>query len=174
MAVKPRMAIFDLDGVIIQNPDDALSGPPKTSGDYWTHHWTSPDMSKINKEVVLMAQVLSDAGVLIQVLTARPERFHAVTHNLLVAAEFPYDRLDLLPGSDVPQSSAAWKQAYVANLTLAYDVMFMMEDYRPNAEAVRSQVPVLLYERKKVSAHLQNVCTVCGGVVRCLCGGQTA
>ena len=174
MKSKPQMAIFDLDGVILQNPDDALSGPPKTCGDYWTHHWMNPDMSKINKEVVLMAQVLSDAGVLIQVLTARPERFQLVTHNLLVMAEFPYDRLNLLPGSDVPQSSAAWKQERVAELTRNYDVLFMMEDYRPNAEAVRSQVPVLLYERKKVSAHLPNVCGVCGGLARCYCGGQTA
>jgi hypothetical protein len=166
------LAIFDLDGVIIANPDDAQSGPPKTCGDYWTRHWTNPDMSRINKEIVLMAQVLSDSGVLIQVLTARPERFYSSTHNLLVMAEFPYDRLDMLPGTDVPQSSAAWKQERVAELKRTYDVLFMIEDYRPNAEAVRSQVPVLLYERKKPSVHLENVCGMCGGLVRCLCDGQ--
>lgn len=165
----PPAIVLDLDGVIIRNPDQALTGPPLTDGNFWHHHWTNPDMSAINQEMVDMSGIFHIAGMSVFILTARPDIYWTQTVRLLRDANVEYDGLIMLPGDTVPHSSAAWKQQQVATLMKKYNVLFMVEDYRANAEAVRALVPVLLYERKKISDHLRATYVCCGGLSRCFC-----
>ena len=126
-------------------------------------------MSAINHEMVTMARVFSEKTVRVLILTARPEFYKRDTQLLLMRANVRHDALIMLPGDAVPQSSAAWKQEQVANIMKTHNVLFMVEDYRGNAEAIRALVPVLLYERQKQSVHFTATYTCCGGMAACFC-----
>lgn len=161
------IAIFDLDGVIIQNPPESLGQNTITDGNYWAKHWKDPQGGTLNEEMVDLAasMLLTDTHVIF--LTARPEVYRPWTIELLRRAGFHIGdqtaltqrsfapRLVMLPGGDVPQSSAKWKRDTIKNwLDQGARILFMVEDYRPNAEFVRELIPVLLYERKKKSQYI--------------------
>lgn len=177
------IALFDLDGVITENPKESLEQTVSCKN-YWHEHWTRPLETPIHQEVVDIIHSLIGA-VHIIILTARPDSYRPHTIQLL-------DRLGIMCPSKspntlyagqlapilhmfpcdgtIPSSSAAWKQGEVKRwLDQGAKIMFMMEDYRPNAEAVRALVPVLLYERKKPSKHLKLACYKCGGLAACWC-----
>ncbi len=185
-----RIAVFDLDGVLIQNPDSALGkNNVITSSDYWEKHWKSPDDRITNPEMVELALALIGADWQLIVLTARPEYYRPWTVRLLrrmdiMVQEHPRKRLHsgygrpilhMLPGGDVPHSSAAWKQDTIKDwLDQGARIQFMVEDYPWNAEAVRAVVPVMLYEYKRQSHRLLGNFACCGGMTRCLCSVRTS
>lgn len=175
MSQSEAIAIFDIDGVLIRNPEDALDGPPIIDMDYWHNHWNNPDYNHVQHDMVALVKALQQVGIKTVFLTARPAQFRGVTLDLLQnigvteGPAFVSWDLEMLPASTVPQSSASWKHQTVYNLKKNYNVLFMVEDYKWNAEAVRSLVPVLLYERKKPSRHIALSCSVCYGLLRCIC-----
>jgi hypothetical protein len=182
-----NIAVFDVDGVIVQNPHESLY-QTITDGAYWDLHWNDPDNAILNKEIADLARALYLTGWHLVFLTARPSTYRKQTVQLLKRAGFfdmkieePEDLkadgfmlqhpvLLMFPETDIPTSSAAWKQSIIRDmLAQGGKVRFMMEDYRPNAEAVRAVVPVLLYERKRPSKLLAGCCPGCGGVAACWC-----
>lgn len=184
------IALFDLDGVLVRNPDEALGNkPPITNKNFWDEHWKSPETAPIQQEMVDMAISLIGANWQIGILTARPHEYRPWTVTLLrrmgilvstdprprISTSYSRPFLHMLPSAQVPQSSAAWKQETVKGwLDQGAKIQFMVEDYRPNAESVRAIVPVLLYERKKPSQYLALAHEECGGLARCLCPLKTA
>jgi hypothetical protein len=176
-----QIAFCDIDGVIVQNPAAAQLGKTITDVSFWEHHWDDPNSGQLNDEMITLVQSLISTGWHVIFLTARPERFYEQTFALLRRAGFFVSRdllitkmsnkskLILLPGKDIPMSSAEWKQSVVRKaMELGGNVKLMIEDYRGNSEAIRPLVPVLLYERKKVSATLPML-PCCGGLSRCWC-----
>jgi hypothetical protein len=189
MKIKTRrnIALFDVDGVVVANPEVALN---KTINDFnfWENHWNDVDGAVINTEVTELAQSLISTNWQVIFLTARPIKFRAQTERLLSKAgmfvapvtgtllPLEWERtnaplLVMYPSNSL-LSSAAWKQEQVKEwVDDGLKVRFMMEDYRPNAEAVRALVPVFLYERKKISQHSAalGAYLCCGGVAACWC-----
>lgn len=179
------IAVFDLDGVLVENPPEAMvGGPPITDRNFWDKHWMHPESSKLQQEMVDMANSLVGANWQLIVLTARPESYRPWTIQLLrrmgiFVSEKPKARLhsgygrpvlEMLPLIGIPQSSAEWKQQTVREwLSQGAKIQFMVEDYMANCEAIRALVPVLLYERKKVSRHLKFFCDGCAGLTACWC-----
>jgi hypothetical protein len=142
------MVIVDLDGCLVANPPEACMGVTINDVNYWANHWNSPATSEPNYELVHMVRTLQIAGYKIVVLTARPESFRPQTTEYLRRIELDCT-LIMRSGSDV-LPSAEWKANIVSHmLALGYDIKLMIEDYKPNAEAVRQHIPVLLYERKR-------------------------
>lgn len=178
------IALFDLDGVLVTNPPEAMAGgPPITNKNFWDDHWKSPMEAPIQQEMVDMAITLIGANWQIGILTARPAEYRPWTVTLLrrmgllvstdprprISTSYSRPFLHMLGETEIPQSSAAWKQETVRDWKRqGAKIQFMVEDYRANAEAIRAVVPVLLYERKKPSQHLA-VHPCCGGLAACWC-----
>jgi hypothetical protein len=180
---RRNVALFDVDGVVVANPEEALDGTINDFG-FWTRHWDDVEGAVINTEVTELAQSLISTNWQVIFLTARPLRFRAQTERLLSKAgmfvapvtgtllPLNWERtnaplLVMYPGNG--GSSAEWKQRQVKEWQDdGLKIKFMMEDYRPNAEAIRAICPVFLYERKKVSKHLP-VFKCCGGLSVCWC-----
>lgn len=142
------VVICDLDGVLAKNPDAAFG---KTQSDpmFWHHHWDEWDKTEPHHEMVNMIRTLAQGGMKIVVLTARPDSYRYQTERFLAKHGV---RCSLImrasDGQIVPSSE--WKHDVIEHMVaLGYDIKFMIEDYKPNVEAVRSLIPVLLYERKK-------------------------
>lgn len=186
ISTERDIAVFDLDGVIVKNPKEALT---KTiiDGAYWDNHWLHPDKAELNDEIVDLIQSLISTNWQIIILTARPSKYRGPTISVLARAgiyplPLPIDELKqhynspilvMIPNSDIPHSSAAWKQHTIKSWKdQGANIRFMMEDYRPNAEAVRAVVPVLLYEYKRPSKVLAFACSGCGGVAACWCNNS--
>jgi hypothetical protein len=180
-----NVAVFDVDGVVVQNPDCALSGPPILDNNFWANHWSRPDEAQLNDEVCELARSLMRTNWQVVFLTARPGIYRKQTEELLRRAGLlprPEDvkmvlnpsynntpMLFMIEGNDIPNGSAGWKQTMLKKwVDSGVKVRFFMEDYRPNAEAARAVVPVFLYERKKPSQHLP-VHPCCGGLAACWC-----
>lgn len=158
--------VCDLDGCIVANPH--------TEGtiqewDFWHSHWTEPRAATIQHEVVDVVQAMRETGHFLIILTARPEYFAPWTLEVLMRAdlfptlvsdgdEFIGDLIDdsilvMMPGDKIA-SSAQWKRDKIAQwLKDGMDIRLVIEDYPPNAEAIRELVPVFLYESKRKSRH---------------------
>lgn len=177
------IAVFDIDGVIIENPPEAqvIGAAPIQDKDYWTRHWSHPELAKFNQEMIDLGKSLLDAQWHIVFLTARPVSFWKDTERLLEIAGFTisgfaniaqtsmHPKLVMLPDDGIPYSSAAWKQDTIRGMIAAGGVVrLMVEDFKHNADAVRAVVPVLLYERKKISNNIVML-PCCGGMSRCWC-----
>jgi hypothetical protein len=145
---RQPVVIVDLDGCLVANPAEACLGVTITDIDYWTNHWNNPMASEPNYELVQMVRTLGQAGWKIVILTARPESFRQKTEQFLRRIEL---ECSLIMRSDLAiLPSAEWKMNVISHMiTLGWDVKLAIEDYKPNADAIRSVVPVLLYERKK-------------------------
>jgi hypothetical protein len=164
-------AIFDLDGVFVENPPEALvqNAQPITDLGYWERHWSYPERSVRQQEMVRLASHLSLINWQIIVLTARPQQFRGETERLLRMLALANAELVMIPQNHIG-GSASWKQETVKKwVDMGVKVMFMVEDHRPNAEAIRAVVPVLLYEYKRPSRLLKLACTTCGGLSACWC-----
>lgn len=183
---KRNVALVDVDGVIVANPSESLGQNTITDTNYWANHWNKPDEAGLQQEVIDLVQSLVSTGWQVIFLTARPEQFRKVTERLLHRAGLfvrPKDVRSILdqgmsnapilimwPELHVGLSSAAWKQRTIKSLKdQGLKIRFMIEDYRPNAEAIRSQTPVFLYERQKVSQYIDSLCIRCGGLSACWC-----
>lgn len=182
-----NVVIFDLDGVLVANPQSSVGKGTITDNNYWSYHWAHPDKADLNMEMVALAQSLISSGHQLVILTARPGKYRIPTERLLYRAgifvaphpninvRMPFDTrvsnsplLVMLEEDNVPYSSAEWKQAMVKKwLDSGNKVTLMVEDHRPNAEAIRCLVPVLLYESKRPSKYIGRPC--CGGLAACWC-----
>lgn len=173
-------AIFDLDGVFIENPAEARikDAKPITDLNYWERHWSNPAGSVVQHEMVRLARMLLMVNWRVIVLTARPETYAGHTRTLLrilglQASTGPDVLLVMIPQSTIG-GSAEWKQQIVKRWRdEGMKIQFMVEDYRINAEAIRSVVPVLLYECKRPSNHLPLSCRKCGGLAACWCPAES-
>lgn len=134
------VAVFDLDGCLIESP----TGETITDPNYWHKHFTNGDCA-YNREMIDLAEALQNMGWRIVVLTARPTRYRDDTQNI-VYSKLPGSLLIMYGGGYADASE--WKAKKVRELIDAgWDVRFVIEDYKPNAEAIRKVVPVLLYEK---------------------------
>jgi hypothetical protein len=159
------IAVFDLDGVIIQNPFESLGQNTITDSNYWENHWLYPEKATFNDEIVELAHSMLRSDTHVVFLTARPSKYRSSTETLLKRAGLEVGqgdltqrsfrpRLVMIPSIGIPQSGAAWKRDTIQGwIDQGGKVLFMVEDYKPNAEFVREIIPVLLYERKKQSRH---------------------
>lgn len=145
--------ICDLDGCLVANPADSFAQGTISDPNYWTEHWKNWHAATPNQELVDVVRALMRSGYKLVVLTARPTNFREETMRYLYRVfGVGASRISLIMmdtgGKIVP--SAAWKRATISKMIeLGYDVKLMIEDYKPNADAIRGLVPVLLYERKK-------------------------
>jgi hypothetical protein len=188
MITKRMVALIDVDGVVVENPLETVGKGTINDTNFWANHWNNPEGGRLQVEVISLVQALVACGWHVIFLTARPENFRGVTVKLLRRAGFDirspndytpveesgwaYPALVMIPGTEV-RSSASWKQQTVRALKEAgLNVQFMIEDYRPNAEAIRSQVPVFLYERQKLSQYLEPICHRCGSLSVCWCPSE--
>lgn len=154
MTQSNQIAVFDIDGVIIRNPHDSDGKGTIKDPNYWHKHWSNPNLQLLQWDMINMAHSLRRDGVLIVFLTARPETYLDSTKVVLKAAGFelddPLTELIMLPGTAIGHSSAAWKIEEILGLQARGIVLFMVEDYKHNADAIRTVCPVLLYERQYV------------------------
>jgi hypothetical protein len=169
IATKRPIVVFDIDGVIIQNPPQSRKAgkyekPAPTIPDpnFWTKHWQNPE-SEGHKDMIWLAKTLRDSGTSIIFLTGRPVdhrietkaalRYHGFSIASLcnsVVTDNTYHSHLVMVESGNYGGSAEFKQFMIESwLTQGADIKFLIEDYKPNAEAVRHLVPVLLYERKR-------------------------
>jgi|SRR5690606_13747488 len=143
---RQPVAVFDLDGCLLE------SGQKTTVDDetYWHNLWTNPDRWKPVPSLILLAKALHAAGWRLILLTSRPERYRLWTWRFLrryhladvfetVIMQETFDSL----------SSGEWKREQMRRLVELHDVQFVVEDYKPNADAIRTVVPVLLFESKR-------------------------
>lgn len=141
--------ICDLDGVLTKMPVSSHGRGTISDPNYWHHHWDKWDEVEPHHEMVNMVRTLAQGGMKIVILTARPDSYRYQTEKFL--AKFGVRCSLIMRASDgqiVPSSE--WKHDVIEHMiALGYDIKFMIEDYKPNVEAVRSLIPVLLYERKK-------------------------
>lgn len=159
--------VCDLDGCIVANPD--VQGTIN-DWNYWHDHWTRPESAELHDAVVDMVHAMRETGHFIIILTARPEYFAPWTLEVLERADlfpefvceksmFTASVLDdailvMRPDSDGVSSSAQWKRDKIATwLNDGVDIRLAIEDHPPNAEAIRSLVPVFLYENKRESRY---------------------
>jgi hypothetical protein len=180
------IAVFDLDGCLISNPSEAMGSTAIGSRDFWANHWNNPDGAEVQQEVVDMLLSLAATNWQIIILTARPDSFREQTVRLLrgLGIFVPTNESPILfkdwrcpvlvmypdKGYIPSTSGGGWKQGVIREwLDQGANIKFMVEDYPPNAEAIRAVVPVLLYERKKPSRKLVEACQDCGGVNACWC-----
>ncbi len=175
------IAFVDIDGVLIKNPPEAQKGfGTITDPEFWEKHWSRPMVSQPNAEVVTLVKSLIATGWHIIFLTARPAMYRELTKKLLmkhlgfwvsdyehIEMHSNHPKLVMIKQNEIPTSSAEWKQSVVrAAIKAGGNAALMIEDYKPNAEAVRPLVPVLLYEQKRTSDYLAQ-CSGCGGMSRC-------
>lgn len=150
---RQPVVVVDLDGCLVANPPESLkstSGPAPTIPDvnFWANHWNDPMGSQPHYELIQMVRTLQIAGWKVIVLTARPDSFRAQTEQFLRRVELNCSLIMRSGGNILP--STEWKANTVQYLIeLGYDVRLAIEDYKPNADAIRGIVPVLLYERKR-------------------------
>lgn len=139
------VAVFDLDGCLLAS----VSSVEIKERDYWIKIWSDPH-HKCNTEIIELVKALTSAGWHIAILSARNEAFWDMTIRWLANQFNVFDMsLTLYPNSSMMSGAtykaymiAKWKQQGVR-------VMFMVEDFPPNAREVRQHVPVLMYEMVK-------------------------
>lgn len=137
------VAVFDLDGCLIVSPASSTIKDP----DYWRKHF-SCESHRCNPEIVRLARSLMYAHWKIVVLTARPEEYRDVTTRWLIRMLGPTFTLHMFDGQY--ESANGWKAQQVQSMIdSGLKVQFVVEDYKPNAEAIRKVVPVLLYEARR-------------------------
>lgn len=161
---KRPIVLCDLDGCLVQNPQEAWG---KTINDYnfWIKHWEDIENVTPHQEIIDVLNAMRAKNHHAIILTARPERYREVTYQALrkiglwVASSAPTILTDetrhielVMYPDNFGNSSAEFKRSMVNRwITQQANIRFMIEDYKPNCEAVRELVPVLLYERKKES-----------------------
>lgn len=165
--VVERVAVFDLDGVLVQNPADSFERGTIQDPDYWHNHWNDPDGSVPYDQIVELHDSLIESGWATVVLTARPDSYWRQTvayldkhfcgtsfippyrpdEQYLIAGQMKLVMRPALHGISV---SGEWKREMLESwLKSDINLKFMVEDYKPNVEAVRDLLPCLLFERQK-------------------------
>ena len=165
MAPRPKLFIFDLDGVILQSPGSRFHPPVD-----WPKYWADIDAQRPNQDVVDLIQILKRAHPVL-ILTARPVEVVSQTVMVLKRIGLPATPIDAVPllwprlkiikslvylkmmKSEVEEDGetpAIWKRLRIEELVdVGWNVQFMVEDYKTNADEIRKVVPVLLYENKR-------------------------
>lgn len=167
IATKRPIAVFDIDGVLIQNPSQSRRagkneppGPTIPDPLFWTKHWKKRDAAA-HQDMFDLLFALQDAQWLVILLTGRP-----IDHRSETVATLAYHGVSCYgPSTDVVTdvdgfahlvmvesgnygSSADFKVNMIRKWKSdGANIKFLIEDYKPNAEAVREHIPVLLYER---------------------------
>lgn len=158
-----QIVVFDLDGVIFKSP----SRESIPDEHYWETYWSNPDSHKINKEIQTLMASLISSNIHILILTARPDSYEQVTYEAIYVklgiqiltvkdilhfkfghtSQYHLMMRPKLAVFDDWDSNALWKKSVLNWLVGAHDVLFAVEDYKPNAEEMRKVIPVLLYEQ---------------------------
>lgn len=142
--------LIDLDGCLVQNPQDSFARGTIQDPMYWHHHWDNPDGATPQMEIVRLARVYLDMGYEVIVLTARPDNYLRQTRQFLDAVGLQDIDLIMRPADHGITASAPWKvEEILALMASGRKIDFMIEDYPSNAEYIRMILPVLLYERVK-------------------------
>lgn len=137
-------AIFDLDGCLSVSPSQ-ITIP--LSSERWDEIWND-DGFPSNTEIIKLLRGLQMAGWYVLILTGRPERYRKQTVRWLMRQGVSAP-LIMLP-DDYPRTIVEWKCTIIhLMLEAAIDLQFVVEDYKPNADVIRTLIPVLLYERKR-------------------------
>ena len=164
------IVIADLDGCLSQNPPESFRDARGTINDvnFWARHWNNV-RNPAHDEMIELLQVLMLDGYHVVILTARPERFRDVTkawledHGLYalepdVASEMVGSAFTLrnpaLVMLDEDEANIGYRSNWKADVVEQWvkqgaRIAFAIEDYKPNADALRPFCPVLLYERKR-------------------------
>lgn len=155
-----RIALFDLDGCLFKSPSQDTIHDPS----YWQRYWSDVDRQVPNPPVVdLFKTLLVSPDWTVIILTARPDSKREETNEALERAGI--STWEMSDGEPIEDNMAVplfmwkgeevfghgnWKRAVVeAWKENGADLAFMVEDYKPNADAIRGVIPVLLYERVK-------------------------
>lgn len=155
------VVLFDLDGVLIKTPDD-LSGTI-SDPDFWHNRWTNPRNQTPNTPMIDLLRSLTRAGLHVCIFTGRPDTYEHVTVETLMSwglRVIPDTRprpnhltpsLVMKPEGASPMGhDSGWKSKKIVEWADdGMDVLFMVEDYKVNADAIRKHIPVLLFERMK-------------------------
>lgn len=163
------VAILDLDGVLTVSP----SSESIKDVSFFHGIWSDPSALADNPEMLILAQALLSSGWAIVILTGRPSEYRDPTRRWLqsrgiLCAPEPFDESPLMIGPGNPvlitrdlgrgdeiSSASSWKLGMIRNLKAAgARVLFILEDYKPNADVLRSEAPVLLYEMVKPNGSL--------------------
>ena len=160
------IVVIDLDGVVFKSPVRETVNDPN----FWVSFWENPEAHRPNKEIEVLIRGLCAVGTRILFLTARPKRYRKQTHQAIIncMGVLPMwcedvSDLDFLvwPASlcalhmkpdqatDDWLTSGAWKLGVIEELKTNHEVLFAVEDFKPNAEEMRKAVPVLLYEQRR-------------------------
>lgn len=156
-----QIAVFDLDGVIIKSP----SRESVSEVSFWENFWTDISCHEANPEILALMKILCAADIQVFILTARPNSFEGVTLQSLALVCSIHPRICSDPvehqmdetgyhlmmrdGENVFhdfQSNSIWKRLVINLLMVNHDVLFAMDDYKPNIEEIRKVVPSFLYE----------------------------
>lgn len=139
------VVVFDIDGCLAQS----FSGETITDFAFWERIWSDPDAA-VNEEMVTLARSLLSSGVHVAILTGRPDRYRGHTEKWLhrvIGGWHGYGHWSLTMHPGDASATTDWKAETVrAWKEDGVDVLFAIEDYPPNARAIRRHVPVLLYE----------------------------
>jgi hypothetical protein len=146
------VAVLDMDGCLVQSvvATHSRSGTIREP-EFWASIWQNEN-HPANTELIALARALLQSGWHLAVLTARPSNFGTVTrrwlHRHLGDGRWS---LHMFPRTFLDEDSGEWKASMVQHwLRQGIDLRFAIEDYRPNAQAIRAHLPVLLYERVKI------------------------
>lgn len=170
--------IIDVDGVAIETPRDLAASlvDPEFWNSYWDND--EAQYSQLNPEVMCLAQGLFEAGYNVVFLTARPRDKAEVTAKVLrhglhlwggfvgqvvpltdegepnpikhnLAGDIPLMTWDRVGDDWAGTSEYKIKTMMRWEEDFKMSIACVLEDYKPNAEAIRKFWPVLLWERVK-------------------------
>lgn len=157
-----EIAVVDLDGVVFKSPVRETV----TDHQFWVNYWQDPEAHAPNREIEVLIRALLSVNVHILFLTSRPASYADDTLNALhrciwmrprlctdvLHHDFHSHRVSLMLKPDDMNDpewtgSGEWKLDVVENLKVGYQVLFAIDDYKPNADIIRKAIPVLLYEQ---------------------------
>lgn len=159
--------IFDLDGTLLKSPTPTT----EHNLDFWVEYWSdrSGALQRPNPEMVELLKLIVSQGLSVVILTARPAIYATDTITLLkslgifACQSIPWDIANHpLPGVSLVMwnvdpafvdwsKSGDWKKSVVRALKIyGVRILFAIEDHKPNADILRQEVPVLLYESRRV------------------------
>lgn len=144
-----RVIVFDLDGVLFRTPSKETVNDPAFWMDYWNNERPEP-----NPEMIKMYHDYDIYGLVTPViLTARPTVVESPTLKALenVGIHVPLlFMMDHDPDQADWQTTGFWKRDVVREwIQAGVDVWLVIEDYKPNADAIRQVTTVLLYESRR-------------------------
>lgn len=144
--------VFDFDGVIVQSPC-ASPGTQPQNHSCWEEYWLDTASQRPNPEMLFLYKQFEHHPTIDPViLTARPKAVEEATRTVLAGFGIINPILRMREDQDDPswQGSGIWKRDTIKLWQrLGTTVLLVVEDYKPNADAIREVVPVLLYERMK-------------------------